>query len=167
MDITGLVRAGFTYHLEVVRGGVVIDSDWFHNLIPTEGIYHIVNTVFAGGVQIPTWYIGIFEGNYTPVAGDTAATFSSLSTESSAYSETARPTWQKGTISAGLITNVLNRAVFSMNADKTIYGAFMSSASPKQAVTGTLVSAARFNSPKILSSGDVLNVTAGLTLSSI
>lgn len=167
MDITSLVRAGFTYHLEVVRNGETVDSDWFHNIIPTEGINHIINTVFAGGVQIPTWYIGIFEGNYTPVAADTAATFSSLSTESSAYSEVARPLWQKGAVSGGLITNVQNRAVFTMNASKTIYGAFMSAASPKQSTTGTLISAARFNSPKILTSGDVLNVTAGLTLSSL
>ena len=55
-------------------------------------------------------------------------------------------------------------AEFTSNADKTIYGGFMSSASAKGATSGVLSSIVRFSSPKTFSIDTVLRVSAGLTL---
>jgi hypothetical protein len=101
--------------------------------------------MFHGSTQITTWYCGVFEGNYTPLATDTAATFTSAATECTAYDETTRQAFVEATSTAGLITNAASKAVFTFNATKTIYGGFLASASAKSATTGSLLAAARFS----------------------
>lgn len=160
------VKAGFTYLVEVVRDGRVIDSETVHNLMPAEGLNHVLGVTFKGESQVTSWFVGLFEGNYTPVAGDTAASFPGSATECTAYSEATRRALTLGAIAAGSADNTGSRAEFTMNANKTVYGGFVTSASAKGATTGTLISAVRFASAKSLSSDDVLRVTAGFTLAS-
>lgn len=89
--VTGsTVRVGFTYLVEHVRGGVVIDREVVHNLVPTEGLNYILEAALRGGAALSTWYIALFEGNYTPVAGVTAATFPAAATECTAYDQATR-----------------------------------------------------------------------------
>lgn len=106
----------------------------------------------------------MYEGNYTPIAGDTAATFPASATESAAYAEATRPALVLGAVTAGAVDNVASRAEFTANASKTFYGGFVSSAAAKGSTSGVLLSAVRFASPKVLSSGEILRVTAGFTL---
>jgi len=160
------LRGGFRYLVEVLKGGEVVESEWISNLVPTEGLNHFLTTEFKGTSQVGTWYIGIYEGNYTPSAGVTAATLPAAATESTAYAETTRVAFVPGTVAAGALDNSASRAEFTMNATKTIYGGFMSSSSAKGATTGVLVSAVKFSSPKVLDSGSVLRITAGFTLTS-
>jgi hypothetical protein len=61
--------------------------------------------------------------------------------------------------SAQSTTNSASRASFVFNATKTIYGAFLVSASAKSATTGTLFSAARFSTSKSVESSDELLLT--------
>ena len=157
-------KAGFKYTITHLRGEEVISEEIQHNLIPTEGLNYIIGTSAAAVAQITAWYLGIYEGNYTPVAGDTMSTFPGSSTESTAYTEATRVAWTAGTVSAGAVSNSASAATFTINATKTIYGAFMSSVSTKSATTGTLLSAVLFASPKAVVSGDILNITSTLTL---
>lgn len=161
-----LGRVGFRYEVEVVRAGVVIDREAVENIIPAEGLNDFLNVYFAGGTQHAQWYVGIFEGNYTPLATDTAANFPTRATESTAYNEAARPLWANDAVTNGNIVNSTTRATFTLSAAKTIYGAFLTPVSTKNATTGILVSAAKFANPKVLDVGDQLNVLAGLTLTS-
>ena len=154
----------FGYEFEIVRDGVVIDRFTEKNLIPTEGLNHMLDVVCHGGSQVPTWYVGIYEGDYTPAATNTAANFPSLSTESTAYAESVRQTWVEGAPAAGVVDNSANKAIFTMNANKTIYGCFLSSVATKGATTGVLLSAVRFSTPKVLISTDLLRVTAPVSL---
>jgi hypothetical protein len=57
-------------------------------------------------------------------------------------------------------------AVFNINATSTVGGAFLTSNSTKSGTTGTLFSAADFQSPgdRSVASGDTLNVTYTLSL---
>jgi hypothetical protein len=116
---------------------------------------------------VANWYIGLYEGNYTPVSTDVMSTFPTLSTECSAYDEATRQLFQGGSISAGTVNNFLAKAEFTSNANKTIYGGFISSVSSKGATSGVLLSAVKFASPKTFSAGDVLRATAGFTLASV
>jgi hypothetical protein len=159
-----LIRLGFVYDIEVVHRGFVIARERAHNLMPVEGLNHILSTVIGGGTQVGTWYVGIFEGNYTPLLTDTAATFPALATECTAYDETTRREFVDGAVAGGAVNNSASRAEFTSNADKTIYGGFIASASGKGATTGTLLSAVRFASPKSFPDEAVLRITAGLTL---
>lgn len=161
------LNGGFEYLVEVLRNGEVISSERVHNLMPTEGLDHILSVAMKGGSQVPTWYIGLFEGNYTPVATDTAATLPGLATESTAYDEATRVAWNEGSIVTGALSNSASKAEFTANAVKTIYGGFISSNQTKGSTTGVLLSVVRFGSPKTLEAGSVLRVTAGFTLTSI
>ena len=141
-DQTIRASAGATYTIEVIRGGAVVDSETVHNLMPEEGRNHAVSVIVKGATQAPTWYIGLFEGNYVPVDADKASTFPTSATESTAYLPATRVEFVEGAVAAGVVENTASRAEFTFTAAKTIYGAFLVSAQAKGAITGVLMSAA-------------------------
>lgn len=148
------------------KRGELCGRDISPNLVPTEGLNHILSVVVAGGSQVATWYMGLFEGNYTPVAGVTAATVTSAATECTAYDEAARVAFVEGSASGGTISNSASRAEFTMNATKTVYGAFLASASAKSATSGSLLAIARFSASRAVIDDDVLAVRYDLTVTS-
>lgn len=161
------IKAGFEYLVELVKDGVVTDREVTHNLLPTEGINYMMNVALRNGAQTATWYVGIFEGNYTPLATDTAAAFIAAATETTTYSEATRPEWVEGTVVTGAVSNTASKAEFTSTADKTVYGGFLISSPTKGASGGTLLSVVRFSSPKTFETGSVLRVTAGFTMTSV
>jgi hypothetical protein len=154
------------YDLEIRRVDGTVEHFSDENLIVDEGLNHILNTQLNGSTQVTTWYLGVFEGNYTPLAGVDAATITASSTESTAYDAATRVEWNEAASTAKSITNSANRASFVFNASKTIYGAFLVSASAKSATSGTLFSAARFATAKQVDSGDELLLTYTVTSAS-
>lgn len=160
-------HVGFKYLIEVIKHGLVVDSFEVSNLMPTEGVNHLLNVTLKGGTQVATWYLGLFEGNYTPTVNDTAATFPANATESTAYAAATRMAWAPGTVSAGVLDNSASKAEFVATAAKTIYGGFMTSAAAKSATSGALISVVRFPSPRVLDVDSILRVTAGITLTPI
>lgn len=154
----------FNYVLEHVRNGVVIDSMKMKNLIPTQGLTHILDVVCKGGAQVPTWYVAPYEGDFTPSAPDTAASLPAAAVECTAYAEAARPTWVEGAVSGGGVTNVDSKAEFTMNATKTIYGCWLTSVAGKGSTSGLVLSAVRFPAAKTFQAGDVMRITAPVNL---
>jgi hypothetical protein len=161
------VSIGGVFHGQIRRNGVIIDEWEDSNLVTNEGLDHALNVIFNGATQVATWYCGVFEGNYTPVAGVTAATITSAATECTAYDESTRVAFTEATSSAQSTTNSASRATFTFNATKTIYGAFLISASAKSATTGTLFSAARFGTSKAVEDNDELLLTYTINASSV
>jgi hypothetical protein len=161
----GIVAAG-RYHGQIIREGRVIDEWEDDNLVVNEGLNSLLGVYFNGSTQITTWYCGVFEGNYTPIATVTAATIASASTECTAYASATRPEWIEAAPSAQSITNSASRASFVFNATKTIYGAFLVSTSTKSGTSGTLFSAARFSSSKSVVNLDELLLTYTFTAAS-
>lgn len=158
---------GGKFHGQIVRDGRVIDEWEDTNLVVNEGLNHILNTVFHAGTPVTTWYLGLFEGNYTPAATVTAATISSASTECTAYDEATRQEYVEAAASSQSITNAASKATFTINATKTIYGAFLISNSTKSGTSGTLMSAARFGSAKAVADDDQLLLTYTFGASSV
>ena len=150
---------GGKYHGQIIRDGRVIDEWEDNNLVVNEGLNALLDIMFHGSTQITTWYLGLFEGNYTPVAGVTAATITSASTECTAYASATRPAYDEAAAASQAITNSASRASFVFNATKTIYGAFLVSSSTKSGTSGTLFSAARFGTAKSVVSSDELLLT--------
>lgn len=159
-------KLGGIFTGEIVRKGKVIDRWSDHNLVVNEGLDALLNIMFHGSTQITTWYIGLFEGNYTPVSTVTAATIVSASTECTAYSQSTRPAYDEAASSGQSVTNTASRATFTFSANKTIYGAFLSSLATKSGTTGTLFSAARFSTAKNVENGDELLLTYVFTAAS-
>jgi hypothetical protein len=152
---------------QLIRAGKVIEEFEDSNLVVNEGLNSLLEINFRSGTQITAWYLGLFEGNYTPVASVTAATITSASTETTAYTQSTRPAYSPAAASSQSITNSASRATFTFNATKTIYGAFLVSSSAKSGTTGTLFSAARFASSKLVESGDELLLTYNFSASSV
>lgn len=153
------LSVGGRFHIEHRRNGEILSESEDPNLVVNEGLNHILDAVLAGATQVSTWYVGLFEGNYTPTAGLTAATVTATATESTAYDEATRVAYVEAAASGQSITNSANRATFTINATKTIYGVFLVSAAAKSATTGTLLAASRFAAAKSVVAADELLVT--------
>jgi hypothetical protein len=147
-------------------GTEIVDEFEFHNLCVDEGITDGLSVMLGAGTQKPSWYCGVFEGNYTPVAGVTAATIASASTECTAYASSTRPAWTPAAASAKSITNSASKASFVFNATKTIYGAFLVSSNTKSGTGGVLFAASRFAASKAVANTDELQLTYTVTGSS-
>jgi len=155
---------GGTFIHDVYRPGVgFLGEQCDHNLVVNEGLNALLDIMFHADTQITTWYVGIFEGNYTPVATDTAANIASNSTESTAYDEASRQEYNEAAASGQSITNSANKATFTINATKTIYGAFLISNSTKGGTSGTLFSASRFSASRSVIALDSLLITYTIT----
>lgn len=154
---------GFKYHIDVELDGVVVDSWPIVNLVPTAAINHMAAALFGDVAPIGTFYVGLFENNYLPVAGALSSDLPSTIGEFVGYSEAARPIWARVNTD-GLITNVASRAAFTVTTAKRLYGGFLCSSSEKGGGSGLLLSVARFDSPKDVEPGMVLRVRAELSL---
>lgn len=155
---------GLEWTVKVTHTDGRVEQEVIHNLIPTEGLTHIMGVAFKGAAQVLTWYLSLFEGNYTPNAGLTAAAYPAAATECTAYQGSTRIEFNEGSVVAGAVDNSANPAKFTFTANKTVYGGVMSSASAKGATTGVLTSAVRFTSPKVCEAGATLEVIAGNSL---
>jgi hypothetical protein len=143
------------------------DPDVSPNIIPTEGLNHLLSILVAGGTQVNPWYVALFSGNVTPGASYTAANFASNATEiTTGYSETTRVPYVDGTIAAGAVDNDASRAEFTSTATQTVYGGALLSVETKGSTSGTLLAAARFSASRAMVSGDTLQVKYTLSATS-
>lgn len=141
------------------------------NLVVNVGLQYMAGSALTSTTQITTWYLGLYGAgaSNTPAAGDTMASHAGW-TENTDYSEANRPaaTFAAATnANPSVVTNTASKAVFTMNATTTIGGAFLTSNNTKGGSTGTLFSAADFQSPgdRSVVNGDILNVTYTFSLS--
>lgn len=154
------------YRAQHIRDGVVIDEFDFENLVVNQGLTYALNAALGGGSQLSGWFLGLFSGNYTVLAADTAATIAANSTEVTAYTAGARVAWTAGAAASQAISNSGSTATFTFNGSVTVYGAFLVSSNTLNGTSGTLFSGAQFGSPKSVISGDQLVLTYTYTLAS-
>lgn len=143
------------------------------NLVVNVGLQYMAGTALTSTAQITSWYIGLYgaASSNNPAAGDTMSSHAGW-TEYTDYSESTR---QAATFAAAtaanpsVVTNTASKAVFTINSggSTTVGGCFLTSSNTKGGTTGTLFSAADFQSPgdRSVISGDVLNVTYTFSLS--
>lgn len=160
-----ILGTGLIYKVETLKDGAVVDVSYERNILPQQSVDHIASLIRGGGATpISSWYLGLFESNYVPDSSVTAADLQATVGESTAYDEANRQDWTNAYDGVGFIGNASNVAEFTMNASKTIYGAFIVSNATKGGTAGILLSIARFSTAKVVESGSVLRITAGLTL---
>ena len=161
-----------TWEWECWRDGKLLWTDKNTNIVTNEGLNAVLNIMFHGSTQISTWYIAIFENNYTPLATNTYA--SPGYTECTAYDEATRPEFVEAAASGQSITNSASRATFTMNATKTIYGGSLvgggtgPNTKGDTAGGGTLFCSSQFSSgSKAVIATDVLKVTVTIAASDV
>lgn len=161
------LKVGGVFDYELRRKDGTVETWQSHNLVVNQGLDHFLDVVLHAVTPVNPWYVAVFEGNYTPLATDTAATIVAASTECTAYDEATRQEYVEAAASGQSITNSASRATFTFNATKTIYGAFLASASAKSASTGTLLAADKAAVAKAVTSGDQLLVTYTLSMTAV
>jgi hypothetical protein len=153
------------------KGGYELIDTWKEpNVCTDEGLTSNLGVYFSGDTQITSWYIGVFEDNYTPLITNTYATPGF--TECTAYDETTRPAWQEAGAAAKAITNAANKATFTFNAGKTVYGGFLVGGGTDPNTKGNtggggvLFCSSQFTSgSKAVVSTDILKVSVALSAS--
>lgn len=140
------------------------------NLVVNVGLQYMAGVALTSTAQITTWYVGLYgaAASNTPAAADTMSSHAGW-TEVTDYSESTRvvATFAAATnANPSVVSNTASKAQFSINATTTVGGAFLTSGSAKGGTTGTLFSAADFQSPgdRSVSSGDTLSVTYTFSL---
>jgi len=134
------------------------------NLVPTEGLNHLLMVALSDTAKLNTFYLALYSADYTPVAGITAATFTSTATEltsnSEGYSETVRQTWTPAAAASGSIDNYASKADFTIAtaSSVTIRGAALLSASAKGATSGVLISIAKFATARVEYNGNLYSL---------
>lgn len=127
--------------------------------VTNEGINSLLNTFFKGATQVTTWYTNVFCADYTPVVGDTAATFPALATEATTQiSEGTRQPLTLSSSTAKSVGNTASLATITAAADFTAYGAGVYSSATKGGVSGVLFCASKFPSARALKAGDQLKI---------
>ena len=141
-----------------------------HNLVVNVGLKDMNDKYFTGSAYTAGWFLGLYGAAATndPAAGDTMASHAGW-TEVTDYTEATRPACTFGaatTADPSVISNSASVAVFSIDDTVTVGGAFLTSNSTKGGTTGTLFSAADFQSPgdRSVVNGDVINVTYTFSL---
>lgn len=136
------------------------------NVCTTEGINHMLDVEFHGVAAKGTWYVALFESNSTPAITDTYDLWAdSLVTESTAYTSATRVEYNEAAASAKVMTNTANKASFTINDTKTLYGAALVSNSTKShhAAGDFVFCSSTFASPRAVVDTDVLRVTITIT----
>ena len=141
------------------------------NLVVNVGLQYMAGTALANSAaQITQWYVGLYgaAASNTPAASDTMSSHAGW-TEIDCYSDATRPaaTFAASTnANPSVVTNTSNKAVFNIDATATVGGAFLTSDNTILGATGTLFSAADFQSPgdRSVVSGDVISVTYQFSL---
>jgi hypothetical protein len=147
--------------------GNLISRSRAENRVVDESLNRTLDVMFHGTTQITSWYCVISETNTSPAAGMTYAT--PQFTEWQSYSEATRPEFNEAASSNKSITNSANKAVFTANATKTLYGAGLvggGSAPSTKGNTdggGCLYDFGLFTASQPVVDGNVVNLTVTIT----
>lgn len=131
---------------------------------PAEGRSHMMDVTLHQGTQYPTWYVALYEGDYTPQEDDTAANIVARATEVTAYSEATRPALVESAAVGGSSDNAGSFAQFTLTAEKTIRGYAVVSSAGKGSTTGVLLAIQKAPTARTYPAGTIIKVPVILSL---
>lgn len=152
------------YEIDCYRDGQLLWTDGFQNLVTVVGKNQLLDACFFSGAVTPTWFIGLVgTTSFTGFdEGDTMASHAGW-VEAVPYSNATRPAYVPAASAAGSMSNAASRALFTINATKTLEGAFLVNIGTKSGTLGVLYGEGAFVTPRNVISGDVLSIKITLT----
>ncbi|MFZ5610182.1 MAG: hypothetical protein ACOY99_11310 [Pseudomonadota bacterium] len=164
------INTAFRNTYEVVcrdAAGAVKWRETVKNITVNVGLDEILDKFWKGAAYTAAHYVGLAGGTPTFAAADTMASHAGW-TESTVYSNAARPTLTLGTVSAQSVDNSAVKASFAINASGTVGGAFVATNATKGGTTGILMGGAAFaGGNRVVANGDTIDVTVTLTAASV
>jgi len=165
---SGILFPSMNAHMQGIYATSINDEEWVeeHNIIPDEGLNHVLDVTLANGTQIASWYMALYANAYTPTAALTAALFPATAGEitsgSEGYSEANRVTWTPDaidTVNTEVINDTTPAAFTIVTASSlAVNGAALLSVNTKGSTSGVILSAGRFPAQRNLSDTDTFNV---------
>ena len=155
------------------RQGVVANGEYFgrvnggawakegDNLIPTEGLAHILNVALGTTAKPAGLYLALFSGATAPAANWGAASFAAVASEivsqTEGYTAATRPVWTPGNTNTGSIDNMASVASLTIAtaSQLNVTGAALLTSSTRGGTTGALVSASLYAAPRVFQNGDI------------
>ena len=155
------------------RQGVVANGEYFgrvnggawvkegDNLIPTEGLAHILNVVLGTAAKPAGLYLALFSGATAPAANWGAASFAAVASEivsqTEGYTAATRPVWTPVNTNTGSIDNLASVASLTIAtaSQLNVTGAALLTNSTRGGTTGALVSASLYAAPRVFQNGDI------------
>jgi hypothetical protein len=138
-------------------------QDNFHNIVVEEGINDSLDKHFKGSGYTAAWYVGLASAAPTFAYDDSMSSHGGW-TEAALYGDAQRPGLNLGNVGGGSVSNSASKATFSINADGTIGGAFVTTGSAKSSPDLILYGGGSFTSgDRAVINGDTVNVTVTLS----
>ena len=155
------------------RQGVVANGEYFgrvnggawakegDNLIPTEGLAHILNVALGTAAKPAGLYLALFSGATAPAANWGAASFAAVASEivsqTEGYKAATRPVWTPVNTNTGSIDNLASVASLTIAtaSQLNVTGAALLTNSTRGGTTGALVSASLYAAPRVFQNGDI------------
>lgn len=140
------------------------------NLIPTEGLAHILNVALGTTPKPASYHLALFSAAAQPAANWTAASFASTASEivsmTEGYSAATRPTWTPANTTTNSIDNMAAVAKVTMKTASTltVQGAAMLTNSGKGSTAGALISASKYAAPRVFQDGDTYEIGYRISL---
>lgn len=140
------------------------------NLIPTEGLAHILNVALGTTPKPASYHLALFSAAAQPAANWTAASFASTASEivsmTEGYSAATRPTWTPANTATNSIDNMAAVAKVTMKtaSSLTVQGAAMLTNSSKGSTAGVLISASKYAAPRVFQDGDTYEIGYRISL---
>jgi len=180
-----LVRGDFQQTEEGIlfpREGIMAEGEYFgrvngaewekegDNLIPTEGLAHILNVAVGATAKPAGYFLALFSGSASPAANWTAASFAATANEitsmSEGYTAATRPTWTPGVATAGSIDNMAAVAsvTIATASSLNVTGAALLTNSTRGGTTGALISASKYAAARTFQNGDTYEIGYRLNL---
>lgn len=164
-------------------GGITAKGEYFdrknneewqrtENLIPTEGLAHILNVALGTTPKPAGYYLALFSAAAQPAANWTAASFATTASEivssTEGYSSATRPTWTPTNTAANSIDNMtagnVAKVTIRTASSLTVQGAAMLTSSSKGGTTGALISASKYATPRVFQDGDTYEIGYRISL---
>lgn len=154
-------------YFERINGGEWVKSE---NLVTNEGLAHILNTAFGSSPKPQSYHIALYSAAATPQEQWTAQNFASTAGEivsmSEGYEGATRPKWTPENTATNSIDSLKTAAKFVIKTDSTltVQGAALLTSATKGGTDGVLVSAIKFNAPRVFQNGDTYELGYRISL---
>jgi len=169
------------FTLKHFRDGKLIHEEQTDNIVVTEGKDYIAAVSYEGFAQKSNFYLAMFGENLSPQADDTASGTNAVHPDvvgtavatrlgelgDAELIETARQVWTGDAANNGASSSNSDApAVYTMQADDTIYGAYMISSSTQggEGATDILLAAANFGTPRAVFATDLIQLVYEIQL---
>lgn len=163
------------------KAGAIAQGDYFisspgyedsieSNLMPHQGLNYLLMCGLSNTAKEAGVYLALYGNDYTPTNALTAANFSATAGElvssSEGYTESMRPQWSPSAAAGGVISNLDNKAQFTIaTADEVVIrGAALLSSPAKGSTAGVLISASKFTKARTHFADDVVTLGYRITL---